>query len=136
MYSRRLDHRSEHRQQENLRINASPNMSSRFQDLKSLTVHLRFFEPGGGRQTSEIIYSVNLQHAKSILAISCGNSECIRGDFDLTESLARAVDARLAGTDGESCCQGWRSKTTIDARRCLDMLRYKLSMTYEPVLKG
>jgi hypothetical protein len=130
MHPRRIDHRAEHRQQENLRINASPNLAKRFQDLKSLTVELQYFDVGAVRKTSEIKYTVNLENAKSVFAFACPNAECVRGDFDLTEKLASAVNAHLESTDGEACCQGWRSKTTIDSLRCLDVLRYKLSMTY------
>jgi len=130
MHPRRINLRQQHRQQENLRINASPSMAKRFQKLKSLTVQLQHFDAGRMRKTSEIKYNVNLENAKSIFAVTCGNSQCVRGDFDLTEQLASAVEAKLEGTAGESCCQGWRSKTTIDSLRCLDVLRFKLNMTY------
>jgi hypothetical protein len=105
-------------------------MAKRFHDLKSLTVELQYFDVGALRKTSEIKYTVNLENAKSVFAFACPNTECVRGDFDLTEKLASAVNAHLESTAGEACCQGWRSKTTIDSLRCLDVLRYKLSMTY------
>ena len=130
MHPRRIDLRAEHRQQENIRINASPNLAKAFENLKSLTVELQYFDAGAERKISEIKYTVNLENAKSIFSFSCPNSECVRGDFDLTEKLATAIASRVKSTDGEACCQGWRSKTTIDSVRCLDVLRYKFSMTY------
>ncbi|HUR45980.1 MAG TPA: hypothetical protein VMZ27_08920 [Candidatus Saccharimonadales bacterium] len=130
MHPRRIDHRAEHRLQESVRINASPNLAKRFNNLKSLTVELQYYDAGAERKTSEIKYTVNLENAKSVFAFACPNTECVRGDFDLTEKLASAIGAQLESTDGEACCQGWRSKTTIDSVRCLDVLRYKFSMTY------
>src|SRR6266700_2621970 len=46
------------------------------------------------------------------------------------EELARAVAGRRTSLVGEACCQGWRSRETINAERCLNILRYKLSLKY------
>lgn len=130
MPQHRISPRAEHRQRENLRINASPTLADKFRGLKSLTVDLAFYEAGGIRRKSEIKYTVNLANARSVFSFTCPNHECVGGDFDLSEKLASAVAAHLATTSGEMCCQGWQSKTTIDSRHCHSVLRYQFSLEY------
>jgi len=61
---------------------------------------------------------------------NCANHECVGGDFDLSEPLARAVAARLKTVTGEMHCQGWRSRATINTIRCEDLLRFELTIGY------
>jgi hypothetical protein len=65
-----------------------------------------------------------------VFRLDCPNSECIGGDFDLSEALTQTVAAREGTATGEMCCQGWLSKTTIDRLHCHNILRYKLSLEY------
>ncbi|HYT61274.1 MAG TPA: hypothetical protein VEL06_13955 [Haliangiales bacterium] len=130
MQRHKIGPRAEYRQQENLRINASPNLAERFHELKSLKVDLAHYAAGGVHKTSEIKYTVNLANAKSVFSFTCSNNECVGGDFDLSEKLANAVAAHLTTTAGELCCQGWQSKTTIESKHCHNVLRYKLSLEY------
>jgi len=122
--------RADYRQQESQRIKQSASLSEKFQELRSLTVELAYFTPGGVTRNSQIKYTVNPAHAKSVFRFDCLNGECIRGDFDLSEALARAVATRQATASGEICCQGWLSKTTIDRVHCHNILRYKLRLEY------
>ena len=122
--------REEYRQREKLRINTSPSLAEKFGELKALAVDLEYYDAGGLRKTSEIKYTVNLAHAKSVFSFMCTNSECVGGDFDLSEKLARAVGARLATATGEIACSGWQSKTTIDSVHCGNVLRYRLKLGY------
>jgi len=46
--------------------------------------------------------------------VDCPNAGCIRGDFDLSDQLAKAVKEHRTTVTAEMCCQGWQSKTTID----------------------
>ena len=130
MYHQRTGARAEYRQQEGQRIKDSNSLADRFGQLKSLRVDLSYFDPEGVTKTSEIKYTVNLVHAKSVFCFNCPNNECVRGDFDLSEQLAQAIAAGETTVTGEMACQGWRSKTTIDTLRCANLLRYKLSLTY------
>jgi hypothetical protein len=122
--------RADYRQQESQRAQESASLSEKFRELKSLTVELAYFNPEGVTRNSQIKYTVNPDHAKSVFRFDCANNECIRGDFDLSEALAKAVAARQATVTGEMCCQGWLSKTTIDEVHCHNILRYKLSLEY------
>jgi|SRR5437899_13104883 len=122
--------RADYRQQESHRIRESVSLSEKFRELKSLTVELAYFSPGGVTRNSQIKYTVNPDRAKSVFRFDCLNGECIRGDFDLSEALARAVATRQATASGEICCEGWLSKTTIDKVRCHNILRYKLQLEY------
>jgi hypothetical protein len=130
MYHQRTGARAEYRMQEGLRIKDSISLAEKFEKLKSLTVDLTYFDPEGISKTSEIKYTVNLANAKSVFCFNCTNSECVRGDFDLSEALATAITERRTNVTGEMACQGWRSKTTIETLRCRNILRYKLSLGY------
>lgn len=130
MHHQRTGPRAEYRQQSELRIKASASLAEKFKQLKSLTVDLAFYNPEGVTRTSQIKYSVNIENAKSAFSFSCPNNECVRGDFDLSEHLAKAIAARKKSVSGEMCCEGWRSKTSIDTVRCANILRYKLTLGY------
>ena len=122
--------RAEYRQQESQRINESVSLAEKYRELKSLTVEFGHFSAEGLSRNGQIKYTVNPQHAKSVFRLDCPNAECIRGDFDLSETLARAVATREATVTGEISCQGWLSKTTIDSIHCRNILRYKLSLEH------
>jgi Cdc6-like AAA superfamily ATPase len=130
MYRQRTGARFEHREQESQRVKDSPSLADRFRKLKSLTVDLSYYDPEGVTKTSQVKYTVNLANAKSVFRFNCPNTECIRGDFDLTEELAGAVAKKRTTVTGEMVCEGWRSKTTIDTVRCANILRYKLTLAY------
>ncbi len=130
MYQQRIGARSEYRQQEGQRVKDSATLSDTFKKLKSLTVNLEYYDPEDVTRSSQIKYEVNLDGAKSVFRFSCPNNECIRGDFDLSEELAKAVAEHRTKVSGKMVCQGWRSKTTIDTVHCHNILRYKLSLRY------
>ncbi len=122
--------RADYRLQESQRTKESASLSEKFRELKSLTVELAYFSPEGVSRNSQIKYTVNPDHAKSVFRFDCANDECVGGDFDLSEALARAVAARQTTAAGEMCCKGWLSKTTIDQVHCRNILRYKLTLGY------
>jgi len=131
MFSRqKFTPRADYRQQQGQRIKESASLSETFRELKSLTVEFAYFNAEGISQNRQIKYTVNPKHAKSVFRLDCINDECIRGDFDLSEALARAVAGREATATGEMCCQGWLSKTTIDEIHCHHIVRYKFSLDY------
>src|SRR5205823_2572699 len=113
--SARTSPRGEYVQQENIRIQASPSIAEKFPRLASAMVDLGYYDDEGRVRNSQIKYTVNLEHAKSIFRVACHNHECVRGDFDLSSVLAQAVFAKETLVSGEICCQGWRSRTVIDA---------------------
>ena len=122
--------RLDYRQEEARRTDASLSLSQKFHDLKSLTVEFAYFSPAGATRNSQMKYTVNPDYAKSVFRLDCHNAECIRGDFDLSETLARAAAAHQTTVTGEMVCQGWLSKTTIDRIPCHNILRYKLTLEY------
>ena len=126
----KLGARAKFRLQESRRITDSATLAVRFPRLKSLKVDLEFFTADGATRSSQIKYVVNLAHAKSVFRFDCQNKECVRGDFDLTEVLARAVKARRALEIGEMRCPGWRNKEEIKKVYCRNLLRYKLRLGY------
>jgi len=130
MHHHKFTPRADYRQQEGQRANESVSLSEKFRDLKSLTVEFGYFSPEGATRNRQIKYTVNPEHAKSVFRLDCHNSECVRGDYDLSEALAQAVAARKATVTGEMCCQGWLNKATIDQIHCHNILRYKLSLAY------
>ena len=116
--------------EENLRVKASPSLAETFPGLKSLTVDLGYYDAEGRARNSQIKYTVNLEHAKSVFRVGCQNHECVRGDFDLSNALTEAVSAGRKTVSGELCCQGWRSRTTINAVACGKILRYTFTLGY------
>lgn len=127
---RKAGPRAQYRQQEKERVSQSGSLAEKFPQLKSLKVELIYGAAMIGGGNNEIKYDVNLAHAKSVFRFDCVNAKCVGGDFDLSEKLAKAVQARRAAVSGEMCCQGWSSKETINTVRCNHVLRYKFSLKY------
>ena len=130
MRHHKIGARAEYRLQEDQKIKDSVTLAEKFEKLKSLTVELTHFNPGGVNKSSQIKYTVNLANAKSVFRFSCLNNECVGGDYDLSAALAAAVAGRHTSASGEICCQGWRNRATIDTIHCHNILRYKLSLGY------
>jgi hypothetical protein len=128
---RKLSPRQEYLQQENQRVKESASLVERFQELKTLTVEIAYFDDEGAIRRGEMKYTVNLAHAKSLFRFSCPNNECVGGDFDLSADLANAIARRDEIASGELICQGWRSRTTIDKLPCHNILRYTLNIEYQ-----
>jgi hypothetical protein len=130
IHSPRTTPRSEYLQQEKLRVDGSAVLAEKYPKLHTLTVDLGYYSEEGIARSSQVKYTVNLEHAKSIFRVGCHNQECVRGDFDLTEVIAAAVAARKTSVSGELCCQGWRNRAGIDTIPCRNLLRYKLTLGY------
>ena len=127
---RKLSPRNLYRRERSLLLQESPSLSAKFGRLKSLSVHLRFFDPKGVSKIGEIKCSYNLDAAKSVFGFDCPNKECVSGDFDLTEVLAAAVAARRTTVEGELTCKGWRDKNQINTVRCGNRLIYKMTLRF------
>ena len=123
--------RADYRLQENLRTQASVSLAEKFRELKSLTVEIAYFNAEGVSKNSELKCTFYPDNAKSVVRFDCHNPECVRGDFDLSATLAQAIAQRRTTVTGEMCCQGWLSKTTIDQVHCHNILRYKISLGYQ-----
>jgi hypothetical protein len=126
----RLGARAEYRQEEAQRVKGSITLAEKFQKLKAMTIDSTHLSADSGSKSGRINFSVNLQNAKSIFRLRCPNTECIRGDFDLTEVLTSAVGAHRKNVAGEIVCRGWRSRTTIDTVPCGNILSYKITLAY------
>lgn len=124
--------RTDLRREQSQRVKDSPSLAEKFPSLKALKVRLWFFErrTGAGGVNSEVKYTVNLAHAKSLFQFGCRNPECINGDFDLSDEVARAVRGRRRKASGELHCQGWRGAENVNLIRCNKMLRFELILGY------
>lgn len=122
--------RNDYLKQENLRVEASPLLSKKFPSLKSITVDLGYHDLDRPGRSSQIKYTVNMDNARSVFRIGCQNPECIRGDFDLSDILAKAVRGKKTSVNDEMVCQGWRNLAGIDTVSCGRVLRYKLSLGF------
>ena len=130
MPPKKIGPRAEHRQREGQRVKDSPTLAAKYPQLKSLTVELAHCDHEEIARYAAIKYRFNLESAKSVFRFECPNYACVGGDFDLSQELANAVAARRALVIGELSCQGWRNHTTIATERCLNILRYKLSLSF------
>src|SRR5436190_17339569 len=130
MRSPKINPRAEYLRQENLRVQASSWLAEKFPELNSTTVDLGYYDAGGLARSSQIKYTVNLERARSIFRVACHNHECVGGDFDLSDVLVRAVQARETTVSGELCCQGWRNRATINVEPCHNILRYTITLGY------
>jgi hypothetical protein len=130
MRPRKTDAHSEHRMLQTQRVSDSPSLEDTFPQLKSLSLDLGYYDADDASRVSNLKYSVNLKHGRALFRIDCANRDCVRGDFDLSDAITRAVAERRGDVTGKLCCQGWLSKATIDTVRCNAVLRYKLNLEY------
>src|ERR1700723_1068721 len=86
--------RADYRLSQGQRAKDSISLSEKFHDLKSLLVEFAHYTPEGVSRNRQIKYTVNPEHARSVFRLDCANLECIAGDYDLSEALARAVATR------------------------------------------
>lgn len=122
--------RHEYLQQEKQRVMQSPPLTEKFPVLKSMIVDLGNHDAEAAVPTSQVRYTVNIDHARSVFRVGCPNPECVRGDFDLTDALAQAIAARHTTVSNRLQCQGWRNRTTINSVPCGKILRYTITLGY------
>jgi hypothetical protein len=130
MFAHKLGPRAEYREKQRQRIIAAPSLAEKYGKLKSLTVNIGYFAPEGQTQYRQLSYDVNLTHAKSVFRLDCCNDECIQGDYELTEELAKAIAKRSKKVVGELACDGWQNKASIKKTNCKHVLRYQMKLGY------
>ncbi|HEY5910673.1 MAG TPA: hypothetical protein VJA21_08730 [Verrucomicrobiae bacterium] len=123
--------RQEYRLKQREQIEASPLMMKKFPRLKALKVTLEYFDAAGTTKNGEMKCKLNVEHAKAALWFGCPGGECLGGDFDLSESLAKAVAGRRKVAVGELRCQGTRKRGDREQVPCQTLLRYKLNLDYD-----
>lgn len=122
--------RAIHRQKQAKRVTSASTLATTYEKLKALTVSVAYYAPEGKTPQRELTYDVNLGHAKSVFRLDCSNGDCVGGDHDLTNELAKAISKGSKKVEGEQRCQGWLSKDTIKKTKCNHVLRYKLKLAY------
>jgi hypothetical protein len=130
MITRKQGARAKYQERQGRRVKEARTLSQEFPRLKSLTVNVRYFDSDAPESARPLKFSVNIQHAKAVLRFHCPNTECIRGDFDLTGELAKAVRRHCTTATGEMPCPGWLSKDSIGTLRCHSVLHYTLHLGY------
>jgi hypothetical protein len=122
--------RAEHRQAQRQRVDEAVRMAEKYPHLKTLKVALEFVNREGMTKTTEMKYSANPEHAKSVLVFGCPSSACWGGDFDLTAKLAEAVTKRRTKLSGEMHCLGNHKDASGQVVPCRSLLRYTLNLVY------
>ena len=122
--------RAEHRQAQRQRVDEAVKLAEKYPHLKTLKVALEFVDREGMTKTTEMKYSANPEHAKSVLVFGCPNSACWEGDFDLTAKLAEAVTKRRTKISGEMHCLGSHKDASGQVASCRSLLRYTLNLVY------
>ena len=123
--------RQEYRLKQREQIEASPLMAKKFPGLNSLKVTLEYFDAVGTRKNGEMRCELNVKQSRSTLWFACRGGECVGGDFDLSEALAKAVAGRRKVATGELRCQGTRKRGDRERVACQTLLRYKLNLDYD-----
>jgi hypothetical protein len=126
----RLGARAEYQQDEARRVKESPTLAEKFQRLKSLSIDSTHISADTGAPSGRVNFTVNLQNARSVFRVQCPNTECVRGDFDLTKVLSSAVAAKRKQVTGKLVCRGWRNRATINTVACGNALHYKMTLGY------
>lgn len=126
MFNTRKGPKAEYQEKQRLRVYKSPTLAIQFPRLKSLTATLEHRDAVALAKRSQLKYMVNLANAKSVFRFKCPNSECIRGDFDLSDEVAAAVRGQQTTVTGDLGCKG----STINRVRCANTLHYKLQLRY------
>ena len=122
--------RAEHRQAQRQRVDEALRLAEKYPQLKTLKVALEFVNREGMTKTTEMKYSANPEHAKSVLVFGCPSSGCWGGDFDLTAKLAEAVTKRRTKVAGEMHCLGRHKDASGEVVPCRSLLRYTLNLVY------
>lgn len=131
IHARKTNPRAEYRLAQSEKINSSALMVEKFPKLKSLKIDIEYFDPKGLVRNGGMKYKPNLANARSMLYFNCPHSECVGGDFDLSELLTGAVGKKKKVLEGEMRCQGIRhNRERKDRTPCQNLLRYKLSLGY------
>jgi hypothetical protein len=130
MPPRRTNPRAEYRLRQTQLVQESVSLAEKYPHLKGLTVNLAYFDSEGVNKNSEMKYKVNVNHAKSMFCFVCQSGECVGGDFDLSDVLAKAVAGKRKLAIGELRCKGYRKKVNLDRIPCQTLLRYKLTLLY------
>lgn len=131
MYVPKRNPQQEYRLKQREQIEASALMSKKFPRLKALKVTLEFFDATGSTKNGEMKCKLNMEYAKSALWFACPGVECLGGDFDLSETLAKAAAERRKVATGELRCQGTRKHGDRKPVPCQTLLRYKLNLSYD-----
>jgi hypothetical protein len=106
-------------------------MAKKFPRLRALKVTVAYFDAAGARKNGEMKCELNVEQSRSALWFACRGGECVGGDFDLTEALAKAVAGRRKVVTGELRCQGTRKRGDGEVVPCQTLLRYKLNLNYD-----
>jgi hypothetical protein len=111
-------------------VDGSAGLAAKYPRLKSLSLKLEFAQHESHAKPRGMKYSVNLEHAKSVLLFECPSPECTGGDFDLTKELDAAITAKQRELKGEIRCLGNLKKPLGGVTPCRSVLHYTLSMGY------
>src|SRR5437016_13642530 len=118
MPPRRTNPRAEYRLRQSQRVQESVSLAEKFPRLKGLTVNLAYFDSEGVNKNSEMKYKVNVHHAKSMFCFVCQSGECVGGDFDLSDALAKAVSTKRKLAIADLGCQRYRKKANTERGAC------------------
>lgn len=131
MPPRKISPRAAYRLKQRAQIEGSRLMTEKYPRLKALKVTLEYFDAKGTTKNGEMKCKLNVEQASSTLWFMCRGGECVGGDYDLSEALAKAVAGRRKVATGELRCQGSRERGDREQVACQRLLRYKLILGYD-----
>jgi len=129
--ARKLSPRTAYRLKQREQIEASPLMAKKFPPLKGLRMVVEYFDATGTKKNGEMKCKLNVEQSRAALWFACRGGECVGGDFDLSEALAKAVAGRRKVVTGELRCRGTRERGDHEVLPCQRLLRYRLNLNYD-----
>ena len=129
MYATKESPQGQFRLRQRQRVGDAVGLAEKFSSIRSLTLRLEYFEPNGSR-ISMLTYSMNIQHAKSIISFPCPSGTCFNGDFDLSDAVSQAVGRHRKTAEGELRCEGVKPLAKDTLQPCHNLLRYKITLRY------
>lgn len=120
---------AQHRLRQRKRVNDSLGLTEKYSGIRSVTITLAYFDENGSR-ISLLTYSMNVQHAKSVISFPCPSGSCFDGDFDLSDTVSKAIGGHRKTVEGEIRCAGVKPLAKDTLQPCRNLLRYRVTLGY------
>lgn len=107
------------------RADAAGKLIARVPDLLTLDIEMK--EHCRSMAETSYMRRFVVQHAAAVITVSCSDSRCTDGGYDLTDEIIRALERRIERFSGDRSCNGMRN-----VGGCTRELHFDVVATYKP----